>query len=126
MMKEWDYSKPWFHGSPMLLNELLVGSTITQDRELARIFSHKPSMVAFDENGTRLHNGKLRGYIYIIDEEITSKDVYPHPATTMHPGEEWLIKRGLKVRKIDETITRAEEQLSEEEELELLEELKNR
>lgn len=36
-MKEWDYSKPWFHGSPMLLNELLVGSTITQDRELARM-----------------------------------------------------------------------------------------
>ncbi|PQP82709.1 hypothetical protein C0Q44_15000 [Paenibacillus sp. PCH8] len=125
-MKEWDYSKPWFHGSPMLLNELLVGSTITQDRELARIFSHKPSIVAFDENGTRLHNGKLCGYIYIIDEEITSEDVYPHPATTMNPGEEWLIKRGLKVRKIDETKTRAEEQLSEEEEVELLGNLKNR
>ncbi|MBT2283048.1 hypothetical protein J7E78_05805 [Paenibacillus polymyxa] len=124
-MKEWDYSKPWFHGSPMLLNELLVGSTITQDRELARIFSHKPSIVAFDENGTRIHNGKLCGYIYIIDEEITSEDVYPHPATTMNPGEEWLIKRGLKVRKIDETKTRAEEQLTEEEELELLEKLKN-
>ena len=44
----------------------------------------------------------------------------------MNPGEEWLIKRGLKVRKIDETKTRAEEQLSEEEELELLEKLKNR
>ncbi|WP_338593948.1 hypothetical protein V6669_12095 [Paenibacillus sp. Y5S-9] len=119
-MKEWDYRKPWFHGSPMLLNELLVGSTITQDRELARIFSHKPSIVAFDENGTRLHNGKLCGYIYVIDEEITSEDVYPHPATTMNPGEEWLINRGLKVRKIDETKTRAEELLSEEEEVELL------
>lgn len=124
-MKEWDYSKPWFHGSPMLLNELLVGSTITQDRELARIFSHKPSIVAFDENGTRLHNGKLCGYIYVIDEEITSEDVYPHPATTMNPGEEWLIQRGLKVRKIDETKTRAEEQLSEEEEVELLKKLIN-
>ncbi|WP_339260549.1 hypothetical protein MKY85_11740 [Paenibacillus sp. FSL R5-0749] len=125
-MKEWDYSKPWFHGSPMLLDELLVGSTITQDRELARIFSHKPSIVALDEHGTRLHNGKLCGYIYILDEEITSEDVYPHPATTMNPGEEWLIKRGLKVRKIDETKTRTEEQLSEEEEVDLLDKLKNR
>ncbi|WP_339302912.1 hypothetical protein [Paenibacillus sp. FSL R5-0519] len=125
-MKEWDYSKPWFHGSPMLLDELLVGSRITQDRELARIFSHKPSIVGFDENGTRLHNGKLYGYIYILDEEITSEDVYPHPATTMNLGEEWLIKRGLKVRKIDETETRAEEQLSEEEEVDLLDKLKNR
>ncbi|WP_017689044.1 hypothetical protein [Paenibacillus sp. PAMC 26794] len=125
-MKEWDYSKPWFHGSPLFLNELLVGSTITQDRELARIFSQKPSIVSFDENGARFHNGKLCGYIYIIDEEIISEDVYPHPATTMKPGEEWLIKRRLKVQKIDETKTRAEEQLSEEEEVELLEKLNNR
>ncbi|HFL2538666.1 TPA: hypothetical protein ACG3G9_003825, partial [Clostridioides difficile] len=93
---------------------------------LARIFSHKPSIVAYDEDGARFHNGKLCGYIYIIDEEIISEDVYPHPATTMKPGEEWLIKRGLKVRKIDETRIREEEQLSREEEIELLEKLKNR
>ncbi len=125
-MKEWDYGKPWFHGSPLQLNELIVGSTITQDRELARIFSHKPSIVSIDENGSRFHNGKLGGYLYIIDEEITSDDVYPHPATTMKPGEEWLINRTLKVRRIDVTKPKVEEQLSEEEELELLEKLKNR
>lgn len=62
----------------------------------------------------------------LLIEEIISEDVYPHPATTMKPGEEWLIKRGLKLRKIGETRTRAEEQLSGEEEIELLEKLKNR
>lgn len=87
-MDNWDFSKAWFHRSPVILNELLVGSTITQDRNLARIFSHKPSIVAKDENGMIFHNGK----------------------------EEWLIRRPLKVKKIEDTEPSLGELLSDEDE----------
>ncbi|MGZ9583767.1 hypothetical protein [Paenibacillus marinisediminis] len=115
-MENWDYNKPWFHGSPSILNELLEGSTISQDRDLARIFSHKPSLVVVDDSGTRYHNGKANGYLYVIDDTITPNDVYPHPKTSMNPGEEWLISRPLKVKKIAETKPILEEQLSIEDE----------
>jgi hypothetical protein len=118
-MEQWNYDKPWYHGSPLILEELLVGSTITQDKELARIFSHKPTIVAKDEAGQVFHNGKLNGHLYIVDEPITSEDVYPHPNSTMGPGEEWLITRQLKVRKIDTTKLIDSEFLSDEEEQQL-------
>lgn len=120
---KWNYSKTWYHGSPVLFTQLLMGSTITQDRELARIFSHKPSIVAVDEKGNRLHNGKVNGNLYIIDEEITDEDVYPHPNSTMKPGEEWLINRPLKVRKLVETIICKNELLTGNDEKELSEKL---
>jgi hypothetical protein len=104
----------WFHGSPIILDELLEGSTITHDMEIARLFSHKPSLVANDEHGAFLHNGILNGYLYIIDEPVSPDDVYPHPNTTMEPGVEWLIRRPLKVRKISETKPDPTELLSDE------------
>ncbi len=109
-----DYEKPWFHGSPLILEELLEGSTITQEKDIARVFSHKPSIVAIDENGVILHNGSADGYLYIIDEPISANDIYPHPETTMKPGVEWLIRRPLKVRKIAETKPDPKERLSDE------------
>ena len=42
----WDFNLPWYHGSPLQLKRLRAGSTITQDRDLARVFSHKPSLVS--------------------------------------------------------------------------------
>lgn len=119
-MNKCDYSKPWFHGSPLELKELLVESTITQDRELARIFSHKPSIVAEDDSGKKYHNGKLVGHIYQIDEIVNKDDVYPHPNSSMKPGEEWLIRRSLRVKKISTTVPNSEEILSDEEEAALL------
>lgn len=116
----WDYSKSWFHGSPFVLQELTVGSTITQDINLARIFSHKPSIVANDGKGSIFHNGKIDGYLYVIDEVVTSEDVYTHPNTTMKPGDEWLITRPLKIKKIQDTTPNPAEILSVEEEAELL------
>ena len=118
-MEQWRKDKPWFHGSPLILEELLAGSTITQDRQLADIFSHKPTIVAVDDNGVRLHNGKRKGYVYVIDEQLSEEDLYPHPSTTMQPGDEWLIKRPLKVRRLYETEVGQQGLLTEEDEIEL-------
>ena len=61
----------WYHGSNMVFSEMKKGSTITQWKELAEAFSHKPSLLSYDDNGTIYHNGTEKGYLYIIDEPIT-------------------------------------------------------
>src|SRR5829696_8184901 len=80
----------WFHGSPLKLHILRMGSTITQKRDLARIFSHKPTIVSISNDGQVKHNGTARGYLYIVMGEIQVQDVAPHPQTTMAAEDEWL------------------------------------
>ena len=104
----------WYHGSPLELKVLRKGSTITQKRDLARIFSHKPQIVSINDNGSILHNGVQPGFLYEITETVTSGDVLPHPRTTMQPGYEWIITRPLKVSLLCKTTLRSEEQLTEE------------
>ena len=110
-----DYHKTWYHGSPLKLEVLRVGSTITQQRDLARVFSHKPAIVSISDEGQIMHNGTRPGYLYQIAEPIGSADVAPHPRTTMRPGDEWLTHRELRLRLIDETTVQADEFLSDEE-----------
>ena len=52
----------WFHGSPLALTVLRKGSTITQDRRLAEVFSHKPAFVSVDDDGTIKHDGTLQAF----------------------------------------------------------------
>lgn len=93
----------WYHGSNMLFTELKAGSTITQWRELAEAFSHKPSMLGYDDDGVIIHNGTEKGYLYEIAEPISvGVDVYQHPRTTMDENAEFLTNRPLKVRLICE------------------------
>lgn len=93
----------WYHGSNVLFSELREGSTITQWRELAEAFSHQPTMLGYDDNGVIHHNGDEKGYLYIIDEDIEiDKDIYQHPRTTMDPNAEFLTKRPLAVKLIQE------------------------
>ena len=106
-------SGDWFHGSPLGLTILREGSTITQRRELARVFSHKPSIVSLGDDGRIQHNGSLPGHLYCVDEPVSEGDVVPHPRTTMGPGDEWLTTRELRLRWIEDTVPRAEELLSE-------------
>lgn len=108
-----DFTDPWYHGSPLKLTALRVGSTITQKRDLARVFSHKPPVVAINDDGSFKHNGTQPGYLYVIDEVVQPEDVIPHPRTTMGPGDEWLIERELRVRLIGPTELRSEELLTE-------------
>lgn len=93
----------WYHGSNMIFSELRTGSTITQWRELAEAFSHQPSALGYDDDGTISHNGTEKGYLYIIDEPIViGVDIYQHPRTTMDENAEFLTKRPLKVKRICE------------------------
>ena len=110
-----DYTQPWYHGSPVALTTLRVGSTITQRRDLARIFSHKPTIVSFEDDGRIKHNGTLPGYLYSIDEEIAPEDVEAHPRTTMGPGDEWLTHRELRLRLLGTVEPRPEELFTAEE-----------
>lgn len=93
----------WYHGSNMRITQLKAGSTITQWRELAEAFSHKPTLLEYDGDGIISHNGQAHGYLYVIDEPVSlNDDVYPHPRTAMDPNAEFLTKRPLRVRLIAE------------------------
>ena len=93
----------WYHGSNMIFSELRTGSTVTQWRELAEAFSHKPSGLGYDDDGVITHNGTEKGYLYVIDGPITvGVDIYQHPTTTMDENAEFLTKRPLKLRMICE------------------------
>ena len=118
-----DYDEPWYHGSPLKLEVLRTGSTITQWRELARVFSHKPAIVSVSDDRQIQHNGTRPGYLYEIAEPIVVDDVEPHPRTTMSPGDEWLTHRPLRLRFIGETTVRKEEFLSEEDIARLIEQV---
>jgi len=93
----------WYHGSNQIFTELREGSTVTQWRELAEAFSHKPTQLGYDDDGTISHNGTEKGYLYVIDEPVTvGEDVYQHPRTVMDENAEFLTSRPLKVRLVCE------------------------
>ncbi len=109
-----DTEQAWFHGSPFKLTCLRAGSTITPQRELARVFSHKPPVVSLDETEDGLalaHNGELPGFLYAV-EDVHAEDVYPHPNSHMPPGLEWLTRRDLPLRLLSTTQVRPEEYLT--------------
>ena len=115
-MHDIDLNVPWYHGSPLILSLLREGSTITRDPEMARVFSHKPSLVTItDEAGRIRHNGAHPGYLYRIAESVGPGDVYPHPRSAMPPGAEWLTRRPLRLELLGQTTLRDEELLSEDE-----------
>ena len=106
----------WYHGSPAALETIRAGSTITQDRDIARVFSHKPSMVSVESasGGQRIaHNGTGPGFLYRISDDVGPNDVEPHPRSTMDEGTEWLTRRELRVTLIERTMVRPDELLSE-------------
>ena len=93
----------WYHSSNRKFSLLREGSTITPWKELARAFSHRPSVLEYDGENIR-HNGKEQGFLFVIDEPVEmGKDIFPHPRSTMDPGLEFITKRPLKVRLIEET-----------------------
>ena len=120
MTPDWNYKLTWYHGSPYRMKILLSGSTITQDIDLARVFSHKPPIVSIEDDPRYLarfprirHNGKEKGLLYRIDESIGPEDVFLHPNSFMAPGLEWLTRRPLKLYLIGPVAVRPEEFLSE-------------
>lgn len=103
MKIEVDPAGLWYHGSDKVFTELREGSTVTQWKSLSEAFSHKPSILGYDDDGKIFHNGTEHGYLYIIDEPVViDRDLYQHPRTTMDPNVEFLTKRPLKVKLIAE------------------------
>ena len=110
-----DPARSWYHGSPSELTTIRRGSTITQKRELARVFSHKPPLVCVSDEGQIKHTGTQPGYLYVVAEEVGAGDVMPHPHTTMEPGDEWSTTRELRVRLLGRTEIVEGERFTEEE-----------
>jgi hypothetical protein len=113
-MPEWDPSRTWYHGSPLTLSVLRAGSTVTQDRGLARVFSHRPTIVCIEDDGRIRHSGQQPGILYRLVGPLADPDLVPHPNSTMADGLEWLTTRDLEVSRIERTVLRPEELLSEE------------
>ncbi len=119
---EWRHRGTWYHGSPFVLATIRPGSTITQDRRLAEVFSHKPTVVSIGSHEGREtihHDGTLAGFLYRIAEKIRPGDIHPHPRTSMEPGKEWLTSRELKLKLIGPTEVDPAELLTETEREEL-------
>lgn len=106
-------SSIWYHGSPHRLDILRAGSTITQDRELARIFSHKPPIVTVLDDGSLRHTGTRPGFLHRVELESDASALLPHPGSSMEPGAEWLTLRNLPLRLLEETVVREEEWLTD-------------
>lgn len=87
----------WFHGSPLRLETLCKGSSITQLEKLARAFSTRPAIVSVSDDGTIRHNGKGKGLIYQIIDIVTPDDIYKHPKTTMDEGWEWITRKDFRL-----------------------------
>jgi len=104
----------WYHGSPLVLDLLACGSTITRNRDLARVFSHRPAIVSWEDDGRLRHNGRLPGYLYLIAEQLDPGDLQPHPRSSMPPGAEWLTQRPLRLALLEPTTVYPQEFLSDE------------
>lgn len=95
---------PWYHGSPFVLETLRAGSTVTQWRELAEAFPHKPAWLCCEDDGTIAHNGTEPGYLYAVDEPVEiGPDLFQHPRSSMERGLEFLTARPLRLRLLGKT-----------------------
>lgn len=103
----------WFHGSPLDLETLREGSTITQIEKLAQVFSHKPSIVSVSDDGKIRHNGKAKGKVYRITDEVTADDVVEHPRSST--GWEWITNKKFKLELLYEISHSPDDILSESE-----------
>jgi hypothetical protein len=111
-MEKCDYSAPWYHGSPEKLTVLQKGSWVTQFQELAKAFSHKPSLISFgDDNQTVKHNGQQPGFLYVVSEALGPDEVsYLYHTAQTH----WQIQRDVQVQLVAELPVDDPPQLSEE------------
>ena len=114
-MQDFDYTLTWYHGSQQELTKLRVGSSITQNRNVAKAFSHRPSLLTQSEGDTVKHDGAIPGYLYTIADEIGPDDVYPHPHPVNVTRWEWLTNRELQIELIEQTVVTDVERLTDQE-----------
>jgi len=100
-------SQSWYHGSPLPLEVLATGSSITRNRGLAIAFSHKPTLLEVSDDGEISHDGEQNGYLYEVAEPVSLEEIYVHPkvkAVAPNAPWEWLTKRAFRLKLIQETI----------------------
>ena len=112
-MPDWDYSRAWYHGARQALTRLRSGSSITQRRDVAKAFSHRPTLLSMSDASLK-HDGASPGYLYLVAEEIAPDDVHPHPHPVNAARWEWLTRREVKLELIERTEVTAEESLTDE------------
>ena len=112
-MPDRDSSRAWYHGSQQELTRLRSGSSITQRRDVAKAFSHRPSLLSMSDESLK-HDGATPGYLHVVAEEIAPDDVHPHPHPVNAARWEWLTRRDLKLELIERTEPTAEESLTDE------------
>ena len=91
---------------------LRKGSWVTQFKELAKAFSHRPSLISFgDDSQTVKHNGQQPGFLYIVSEEVGPDDVsYLRDTAQTH----WQTQYDLQVSLVAELPVDDPPQLSQE------------
>ncbi len=105
----------WFHGSPLQLEVLQKGSTITQIEKLAQVFSCKPRIVSVSDDGEIRHDGKSAGRVYRVTDRVHPDDIYEHPRSSMNEGWEYITKKEFKLRFLYEVSPDPDDILSEDE-----------
>jgi hypothetical protein len=114
-MPDCNYGLTWYHGSQLKLTKLRVGSSVTQNKIVAKAFSHLPSLLSLSDQGTVKHNGVTPGYLYTVADKIGPDDVYPHPHPANAARWEWLTNREVRLELIEETMVTDRDSLTEEE-----------
>jgi predicted transcriptional regulator len=87
----------WYHGSSLKLETLRKGSSITQIEKLAQAFSSQPSIISAYDDGKIKHNGKSKGRVYRVADEVNVDDIYEHPRSSMEKGWEYITKKEFKL-----------------------------
>lgn len=105
----------WFHGSEHQLAVLRTGSSITENRAIARAFSHRPKAVSVEEDGRVRHTGTAPGYLYEVTETLTDDDIAPHPHPVNDARWEWLTRRPVRLRLLERTEVRPDDVLTADE-----------
>ena len=116
-MENCDYSAPWYHGSPEKLTVLRKGSWVTQFKEMAKGFSHRPSLMSTGGDCQAVkHNGQLIGFLYVVSDTFCPDDVsYLRNTEQTH----WQTQRDLRIRRVAQLPVDDPQQLAEEEIAEL-------
>ncbi len=112
-MADFNHNGPWYHESPEELTVLRKGSMVTPFREVAKAFSHKPSMLSMGDDLENVkHNGQLIGHLYEVAEAVGPEDLCCLQDTAQT---HWETQRDLRLKYLAELPLDDPAQLTEEE-----------
>ena len=97
------------------MSRLRAGSSITQNKSVAKAFSHRPSIVSWSDEGDIKHDGSTPGYLHLVSEAVGPDDVRPHPSPVNEGRWEWLTNREFALELIEGTMVTPIERLTDEE-----------